>query len=304
MKRVKLIANEIYYTLDDYGRNRGGVHSAQIAFYLMLSIFPLITSMVAILTFFKIDIYHAMLSNANIFPLETSEFIISYVLNVQTSNNILILAYSVLLTLWSSSKAMYAIQYALDKVYNVTKRKHVVLMKLLSVVYNFFFILFLILIILTPSILQLGLLFFERAMGDLSELRELLMIIRYLIQVVAMFLIVCLIFMRLPTQKKRFRDIWLGAFFTTFAWIFASQLFTFFMANFSRINAVYGALNVFILLSLWFNLNATLLLVGAHLNRRYQFRKEFGTDLFRLSVPLDDGEDAAEANETTTEGNQ
>ena len=282
MQRLRLIGKEIYYTLDDYGRNRGGVHSAQIAFYMMLSIFPLLTSLVALLSLFKIDLYNLMLNNAQVFPLETSRFIMEYILNVKTSNNILILIYSLIMALWSSSKAMYAIQFALDKVSNVTVRKNYVLMKLLSVLYNFFFVMFLILIILAPSLIQIGIDLFERFLWPLMGLRRILVAIRYLVQIVVMFGIICLIFMRLPTRKRRFNKIWVGALFTTVAWIIASQLYTFFMANFSRINAIYGALNVFILLSLWFNLNTTLLLIGAHLNRRYQFRKEFSGGLFQI----------------------
>lgn len=282
MPKLRLIVREIYYTLDDYGRNRGGVHGAQIAFYMMLSIFPLLTSLVAILSLFKIDLYNLMVNNAQVFPLETSRFIMDYILNVKTSNNILILTYSVIMALWSSSKAMFAIQFALDKIYNVTLRKHYLLMKLLSVLYNFFFVLLLILIIIAPSLIQIGIELFERYLWPLQGLRNILVIIRYLVQVVVMFGIICLIFMRLPTRKMRFGRIWPGALFTTLSWIVASQLFTYFMANFSRINAIYGALNVFILLSLWFNINATLLLIGAHLNRRIQFRREFGSPLFQL----------------------
>lgn len=302
MRRARLIAKEIYYTLDDYGRNRGGVHSAQIAFFMMLSIFPLLTSLVAILSLFKIDLYNLMVNNAQVFPLETSRFIMDYILNVKTSNNILILSYSVIMALWSSSKAMYSIQFALDKVYNVTVRKHYVLMKLLSVLYNFLFVIFLIVIIIAPTLIQIGIELFERYLWPLEGLRSLLVLIRYLVQVVAMFGIICLIFMRLPTRKKPFREIWLGALFTTMAWIIASQLFTFFMANFSRTNAIYGALNVFILLSLWFNINATLLLIGAHINRRFQFRRQFGSGLFQMQnrppgAVWSDGESSGQAPE-------
>lgn len=282
MQKLRLIAKELYYTLDDYSRNRGSVHSAQIAFFMMLSIFPLLTSMVAILSFFKIDLYNAMVSNAQIFPLETSRFIMDYVLNVTTSNNILMLVYSVILSLWSSSKAIYSIQFALDKIYNVTKRKHFVLMKLLSVLYNFGFVLILIFIIIAPSIISIGVSLFERYLWPLEGLRPVLVAIRYLVQIVGIFGIVSLIYMRLPTRKRQFGSIWFGALFTTLTWIGFSQLFTFVMANFSSVNAVYGALNVFVLLSLWFNANATLLLIGAHMNRRYQFRQEFGSGLFQL----------------------
>lgn len=282
MKRLKSILYEGYNVLADFGQNRGGVHSAQIAFYMMLSIFPMLTSIVAIMSFFQVDIANAMAANAQLFPLKTREFILSYVLNVKTSGNILLLLYSVLLTIWSSSKAMYAIQYALDKVYDQSKRKHYVLNKLLSILYNFFFILFLILIILTPTILQIGMGFVEKYVLIPKFVILNLTYLRYIIQFGAMFLIICLIYMRLPTRKKRLRSIWPGALFTTLAWIIASYLFTFFMENFSKINAIYGALNVFILLSLWFNLNATLLLIGSHYSKRYQFRKEHGTSLYHL----------------------
>lgn len=282
MKRLKNILYEGYNVLADYGQNRGGVHSAQIAFYMMLSIFPMLTSIVAILSFFQVDIANAMAANAQMFPLKTREFILSYVLNVKTSGNIILLTYSILLTIWSSSKAMYAIQYALDKVYDQRRRKHYVLNKLLSILYNFFFILFLILIILTPTVLQIGLRYVQQYFYVPSFVTTNLTYLRYIIQFGAMFYIISLIYMRLPTRKKRFRSIWPGAMFTTLAWIVASYLFTFFMENFSNVNAVYGALNVFILLSLWFNLNATLLLIGSHYSKRYQFRREHGTSLFDL----------------------
>ena len=76
-----------------------------------------------------------------------------------------------------------------------------------------------------------------------------------------------------PATKRKWRFVSPGAMFATAASIIASLVFSFFVNNFNFHNEFYGSLGALIVLMLWLNLNALILLVGFEINHSIDANK-------------------------------
>ena len=69
-----------------------------------------------------------------------------------------------------------------------------------------------------------------------------------------------------PAKKKRFRFISAGATLATLLSIATSVGFNYYIVNFSKYNTLYGSIGTLIIILLWINFNATIILIGFELN--------------------------------------
>jgi len=69
-----------------------------------------------------------------------------------------------------------------------------------------------------------------------------------------------------PSTKRKFPFISPGATVATLLCILTSVGFSFFVNEFGRYNQIYGSLGTLIVVMVWLNLNALILLIGFELN--------------------------------------
>lgn len=257
----------VFDVLGGFAQHRGMPNSAYMAFYLILSLFPFLLAMVAIVSFINWD-FSALLTELSFFPEQVENFIISYVLNIQLNSGWL-LVYSIVMALWSSSKAVTSIQDSLDRVFSNPKRSFVK-NKLFAMLYNLVFILLIVAAFSLPAVLNLVRLVIESFFGQSDFLRTLFTYLRWVLTPLMLPALLSLLYMRLPSQKMRFRQVWPGVLFTTATWILLSNLFPILVGT-SR-NALYGALNTFILMALFFQFLGQMLIYGAEIIRVYNNR--------------------------------
>ncbi len=266
MDKIKDIIVRVKNFMDVFESRNGRIYSVYIAFFMVLSIFPFFISLVAIVSMIPFDINYDSIEIFKLFPKEAQGFIVGFIKSIKLASGPALILSSAT-SLWSSSRAFVAITDGLDRIENSKEKKVLFITRLLSSIKGFIFIIVLILIFAIPSILKLitvSLSAFDIKIPNIIGIFE---DFRYLITLVLLFFAVVTMYMRLPTQKKKFKEIYLGSIFTTLGWLFFSYIFNTFMNASS--NAVYGALSVFIALCIWFQFNATILLYGALINQRF-----------------------------------
>ncbi len=251
-----------------FSRHGGVANSAYIAFYLILSLFPFLLALVAVVSYLPWDISR-FVGEMSFFPPEVERFLQSYVLNISLNSGWL-LFYSIVVALWSSSRAVTSIRFSFDKVFE-NKSMHFVKTRLFAMLYNLVFILLLVVAFSMPALIDLVRLVLEMIFGELVLLSGFFTWIRWIMVPLTLPAILALVFMKVPSEKMKLRQVWPGTLFTTFAWILLSNLFPLLVST-SR-NALYGALNTFILMALFFQFLAQTLIYGAEINRVYNKRR-------------------------------
>ena len=83
---------------------------------------------------------------------------------------------------------------------------------------------------------------------------------------VVLLVIMCLIYAVVPNRKLSLRSILPGAIFSTVGWMLLSQIFGLYVKYFSSRIASYQIIGSFIILMLWLNFAATIIILGAIVN--------------------------------------
>lgn len=246
-----------------FADGHGVVYSSYMAFYLLLSIFPFIMALVAIISYLPFEFDVLLNRLLAIFPGEAHSFLQNFVQSISGSGNWL--WYSVLFLLWSSSRAVRAIQQSLDRVSGVVVSKGFIVTRLLASVYNLVLLLLIILVTLIPTIIRLtkiGTMLFSVEIPYFILLLESL---QWLFVMGLLYFLLATIYMKMGTKKFTFLQVRFGALFTTGGWVLMNYLFNGVVSLLK--NPVYGALNVAVALLIWFQLNMGVFLLGAYINQ-------------------------------------
>lgn len=86
----------------------------------------------------------------------------------------------------------------------------------------------------------------------------------------ALFIVVVgLVYYFVPNAKVRFRDVWIGALITGLLWKLALEAFSWYMRDMSRFTQVNGSIAATVAFLFWVYLQAVILLYGAELTAAY-----------------------------------
>jgi membrane protein len=168
---------------------------------------------------------------------------------------------------WSASGYVGAFGRAMNRIYEVDEGRPFWKLRPLNLVIT-------ILTLLLASVVLLGLVVtgpFAQELGDTLGLGDtavtLWNIAKWPILLLVVVFVVAVLYYATPNvQQPRFRWISVGAGFAIVVWILASLGFGLYVANFGSYNATYGALGGVIILLLWLWLTNVALLLGAEVD--------------------------------------
>ena len=106
-----------------------GTTSVVVAYYLLLSLFPLIIAFGNILPFLHIDQETVLTYVREVIPETIYQFIGPAVKNLLTQSSGGLLSVSALAALWSASQSINALQIAMNKAYGVENRKNFLIVR-------------------------------------------------------------------------------------------------------------------------------------------------------------------------------
>lgn len=258
-----------------------GLISAGVAFYTLLSIFPAMTAVVALWSFFADPVLVAaeLETYAPVLPAEAFAVLSDQVTALasapkQTLGWATVL--SLMLALWTARSGVEALMRGLTAVYRTEPRSGV-----MSVLMSLFFTMCLIVVTLV-ALLSVVVAPVAIAVLPLDAIdAPLLSVIRWGIGLAVVGGGLSFLYRYGPNMNGRQREAWLslGAGLALALWGAASWGFSYYLSNFSAYNEIYGSLGAVIALMMWFYLSAYVVLLGGLLNaERAAIRTASGAD--------------------------
>ena len=245
--------------------SRIGAYAAQTAFFMFMSLIPLIMLLFSLLSNLGASNIIALKLNDTYLPDIINGFLNVYFDEI-FKNGPSMTVISVLILLWSASKGIYAIVGGLNSVYEIKENRNYFLVRLMSIFYTIGFMITLLgalsLLVFGENINNILVSLFPNIKG----LVYLLSSLRFIIGFVILVLMFTIIYVTLPSVKLKFVEQIPGAVISSAGWVSFSILFSFFVENFSNYANIYGSLPAIIVLLLWLYVCMYIMFVGAKIN--------------------------------------
>ena len=258
LKKIKNITDKI-------AEDHISAYAAQSAFFIMLSLVPILLLLMTLVRFTPITQADIMAAAYELFPKTVSSTIISIVNEVYSQTGTAI-SVSLLVALWSAGKGVLAISNGLNTIRGQVETRNYIFLRLRAAIYT---VLFLLAIILSLVFLGFGnsismlvnkyIPVFQYVMDFIIETRTIIMILVLMVFSLS-------IYMFLPNKRRRLRTQLPGAIFTAFGWTLASFIFSIYMDIFKGFSNMYGSLTTIVIIMLWLYFCMYVVLLGGEMN--------------------------------------
>ena len=281
--------------------------AAQLAFYLILALFPFLLVLVSLMGTFSSPILAEQILGyfAEVTPPQVYTIIDSYLSDIISGNNPAPGLFSVglVIALWSASGAFAALINALNKAYDVEetrpfwKVRGIALLMTLGL--SVLILLGVLLLVFGPPI--------GRGIADLFALGPLFElawnIIRWPVALFFMVFTVALLYYFSPDAGQPFRWITPGGFIGVLLWVLASMAFRYYVSNFGSYDETYGSIGAVIVLLLYLYISSLTILFGAELNATLvRLKEEISGQQILDAEPAGEKPDILEADQQDARG--
>ncbi|WP_321385670.1 YihY/virulence factor BrkB family protein [uncultured Enterococcus sp.] len=243
-----------------------GNTSVVVAYYLLLSLFPLLIAVGNVLPYLRIDPNSVLPYLAEIIPETIFNDLKPAIKSLLTQSSGGLLSISAVATLWSSSQSINALQTAMNKAFGVEQRKNFIVVRLVSL---FVIVLFLIALVGVVLILGVGqniMDLVETMVHIPTDFVNTFETLKWPVTALGLFLALSLIYFVVPNVKLKSRSVFPGAIFATVGWLLLSQAFGIYVTYFSSRVSGYQIIGSFIVLMLWLNFASTIIVLGGIIN--------------------------------------
>ena len=249
--------------------------AAQLTYYLILSIFPFIITLLQIIRFTPLgdlNVVEGLLINL---PLETQELLTSIIKDVLSSSGTTLLSIGVVGAIWSASNGLMSLIKAVNRAYDLSESRPYWKLKLLSVVMTLALIV-VILLSLTVNVFE-SLLFNNYIVGYFPNSEFIFSLVQGGIVILSIIFILTLLYKFSPSIKENvnitFKESFPGGIFAALGILVSSKLFSLYVDNFGNYSKVYGSIGGIIVLLIWLYLTSIIIVMGAELNSIFMNRK-------------------------------
>lgn len=258
---------------------------AQLSYFLLLSIFPFIMFMMAVLGYLSLPVDNVLYILSAVVPNEVIVIIDKYIeyLLLERKGHLLFTATAV--ALWTASNSLSALTAALNKAYQIKETRSYVRRKLLAVPFMLLLTASIAMALIIPVLGRGFLIWLSHFIRISGIMINYLVYLRWLIAVFTVFNIILIIYYIVPNVRIKLRELVPGAAFATIGWIGISICFSFYVRAVSGYAVTYGSIGAVIILMIWLFLGAVMVILGGEMNAVLAERKaKQGYGLMRQKV--------------------
>jgi membrane protein len=275
---------EVYrFFIAEIRANSLPTRSKSIAFSFFLAIFPALTfvfSLLPYLPYFSdldtnvLNFLKQVLPNKESYNFIRS-FIEPLLKDLAKHKRGGLLGGSVFLVLFLTSNGVLAMMNSFDKSHDHYRKRNAfqsryVALKITFLLF-FLFIFSIAMIVLGQELITL----FCSWLHIQSKFTHLLLdMLRYALTILMFFFSISLIYYYGPATKKKYKFIYSGSTVATVLSVLVSVGYSYYVSNFSKLNVIFGSIGTIMLLMIWLNINAFILLIGYEINASIYFNQE------------------------------
>lgn len=253
------------------------ISTIAVAYYLILTVFPLIVIAANVFPYLNIDTTDLLNFMSEHLPKQFYAPAANVVKDVFSTPSGQLLGVASLTGFWTMIKSLSSLQKAINKVYGASEHRDVFISHIIGGLLSLVILFLLTFALMLSTIVQSVLRVINQTYPIGSDLTQLILNSIQPLSVAVVFLGVMVLYFILPNVKiRKIRYIMPGTIFTTLVIGYLSNLFgTYVIRTLSRLVDIklFGSVMIFVFM-LWFIFLARILILGAIFNATYQELKQ------------------------------
>lgn len=280
-ERLKLIISFIYKFGVKISDNYTAACAAQAAFFILLSVVPIISLILAVTTYLPFtqqDVLHLMMQ---IIPDDLIGYVQDIIADLYSRAGKTVISVSAITMLWSASKGIAALMDGFNSMYQLRQdNSNWLVSRCIAIIYTILFIL--LFVIAMCGYVTVSHYYQEYIKGAFeieSTMRTILLLIRYVIGWLLFYAFLLMMYVILPggfglpigKEEKvnlgvRIRQQMPGAAFAAVAWLVISRVVVIYIDYFPSLSLMYGSLAGIVIAMLWLYFCMYSIFIGAVIN--------------------------------------
>ncbi|NVN95046.1 MAG: YihY/virulence factor BrkB family protein [Bacteroidetes bacterium] len=261
--------------------------ASSLSFNFFLALFPAIIFFFTLIPYLPISNFQTTLFEIlqTFLPTNAFETVKSTISDIITNKRSGLLSVGFIMTLYFATNGVNAIIDAFNQTYHTVESRSWIRQRLISI---FLVVILSVLLIISISLITFGS-FILKYLVNHSVLKSqltiyLLLAGKWIVLLAMLFFSVSFLYYFAPAKKKTFRFISAGSTLATFLILIITLGFNYYVANFSKYNALYGSIGTLIIILMWIYFNAIILLIGFELNASISNAKKKGKEIKELKI--------------------
>lgn len=280
-ERLKLIIRFINKFGEKISDNYTAACAAQAAFFILLSVVPIISLILAVTTYLPFtqqDVLHLMMQ---IIPDDLIGYVQDIIADLYARAGKTVISVSAITMLWSASKGIAALMDGFNTMYQLRRdNNNWVVSRCIAIVYTVLFIL--LFVIAMCGYVMVSHYYQEYIKGVFeieSAMRTILLLIRYVMGWLLFYGFLLMLYVILPggfglpigkeekvNLGERVRQQMPGAAFAAVAWLVISRIVVIYIDYFPNLSLMYGSLAGIVIAMLWLYFCMYSIFIGAVIN--------------------------------------
>ena len=248
-----------------YFKNGVGRTAAELAYFLLFAIFPILIFFNAIIGSLNLSVERVARFLERFLPAAANDIIVSYLEYLNSIDTSAFVWIGVILSVYSIFRVVSSIFHAINMNYP-TKEKNT----WRNIIYTVLFAVALIVTVVLSIVLIVTGDWFIDWIGKIISFEPLLKTMwRYLriIMMASLFFFTMLIaYWLAPNKRNRLRDAMWGTVFAMTGMTIITWLFSFYVDNLANFSLLYGSLGTVLIFMLWLYLLGTIMVLGGEIN--------------------------------------
>ena len=261
---IRKLISDIQDFSESVSKKNISAFSASTAFFLFLSLIPMLILICAILPYTSLT--EDILLEAIIkYTPETVEGLVTGIVADVYSRSAGVVSVAAIGTLWSAGKGVLALMRGLNAVNDVEENRNYFVVRTVA---SFYTLIMIVVIILSLLLMVFGNLLVNLLLKDFPRVRlviEFFMNFRFIFSWAVLTMIFTMIYTFMPNRKMHFFEQLTGGMFAAVVWSIFSWCFSMYVDRFEGLNT-YGSLTTIVIIMLYFYFCMYIILIGAYIN--------------------------------------
>lgn len=249
------------YFVHDVGRQ-----AAALAYYLLFTIFPFLIFVSSLLGLLRLDVDGILRSLSALLPAGVLDLVGAYLTYVSQTSSRAMLWFSLVFTIYFPMRASDCLMQAVRRAYHLPRPRNPIVYWFKVLLYTVFLLVAIAVTLFLTTVGERMLLSLSGVLHLPAGFARLWGSLRFAVAGAVMFAAIGILYAAAQDARQSARNVIPGALTALAGWLVASGAYAFYVENFANYSLIYGALGTIIVLMVWLNLTAVVLIMGSEVN--------------------------------------